>query len=478
MIDVFRARAFRLALAFSVAISVATAAAFAFIYLQVSSADIAKGRRGARRRGGQERGRQRGAAARGAGAAPDARHPPPGFCRPVRSTGRVDVRQRAGACRPFRSMAARMSSSNTSARIRSADPRAGDLCRAPTSPTAACFCSGGACVRSTTCRRRCCARSAIALLPTILLILAIGALFARRASQRFDADPRRHRQDHERRPRFAFAGRQRRRRHRQGGARGQSHARRNRAPARAAQERGRQHRPRSAHAARRRARQDRARARQRGRTSNICARTMEAALAQIEKVSATISAILRVSAVENGARKTQFKDFDLAAICAQVVDFYEPLAESKGVTMIVDADEPVSIRGDPDLMREALSNLIDNAIKFTPAGGTVRIEVGMASRAPVRAGERHGRRRPAARARKDIRPLLSRRAERPIAWTRARPQHRRDDRQSARLQADGRGQQPRSALRIARRGVHAGEAGAGTGVMGLGLAARPFITRF
>ena len=101
---------------------------------------------------------------------------------------------------------------------------------------------------------------------------------------------------------------------------------------------------------------------------------MEAALAQIEKVSTTVSAILRISAVENGARKSQLKDFDLGAVCAQVFDFYEPLAESKGVTMVVDAAKPVPIRGDEDLMREAVSNLVDNAIKFTPAGGAVRIE--------------------------------------------------------------------------------------------------------
>ena len=109
---------------------------------------------------------------------------------------------------------------------------------------------------------------------------------------------------------------------------------------------------------------------------------LEVALAQIEKASTTISAILRVSAVENDVRKKQFKDFDLAAVCAQLLDFYEPLAESKGVTMIVDATTPVPVRGDQDLMREAFSNLIDNAIKFTPAGGTVRIEAGMAEGQP------------------------------------------------------------------------------------------------
>jgi signal transduction histidine kinase len=42
--------------------------------------------------------------------------------------------------------------------------------------------------------------------------------------------------------------------------------------------------------------------------------------------------------------------------------------------MVIDAAAPVPIRGDEDLMREAISNLVDNAIKFTPTGGAVRIE--------------------------------------------------------------------------------------------------------
>lgn len=109
---------------------------------------------------------------------------------------------------------------------------------------------------------------------------------------------------------------------------------------------------------------------------------LEAALSQIEKASAAIAAILRISAVEHGARTMQFKDFDLAAVCAELIDFYEPLAESKGVTITADADKPVTIRGDEDLMREALSNLIDNAIKFTPAGGAVRIEARLAGGRP------------------------------------------------------------------------------------------------
>jgi signal transduction histidine kinase len=101
------------------------------------------------------------------------------------------------------------------------------------------------------------------------------------------------------------------------------------------------------------------------------------ALDQIQRVSRSVSAMLRISAIENEARKTKFRDLDLATVCAQLFDFYEPLAESKDVAITFDAPGPVEVRGDPDLMREAVSNLIDNAIKFTPAGGAVRIEARM-----------------------------------------------------------------------------------------------------
>ncbi len=101
---------------------------------------------------------------------------------------------------------------------------------------------------------------------------------------------------------------------------------------------------------------------------------MEAALAQIDRASATIAAILRISAVENEARRNRFVDFDLSAVCAEVAEFYEPLAASKAIEMAVEARDPVAMRGDADLMREAISNLLDNAIKFTPEGGKIRVE--------------------------------------------------------------------------------------------------------
>jgi signal transduction histidine kinase len=109
---------------------------------------------------------------------------------------------------------------------------------------------------------------------------------------------------------------------------------------------------------------------------------MQGALAQIDKASVTIAAILRVSAVENGVRQKRFKDFDLGAVCAEVVEFYQPLAESKSIEMTIEAAAPVPVRGDEDLMREAISNLVDNAVKFTSEGGLVRVEAAMVEGQP------------------------------------------------------------------------------------------------
>jgi signal transduction histidine kinase len=102
---------------------------------------------------------------------------------------------------------------------------------------------------------------------------------------------------------------------------------------------------------------------------------LEAALAQLERAAVTISALLRISEVENGPRQKHFRDVDLAAISAQAGEFYAPLAEAKSLRLTMETPAPIWIRGDEDLLREAITNLVDNAIKFTPAGGAVQIVV-------------------------------------------------------------------------------------------------------
>ena len=99
------------------------------------------------------------------------------------------------------------------------------------------------------------------------------------------------------------------------------------------------------------------------------------ALAHIDKAMLTVAALLRLADVEYGPKSRNFQSIDLSAICADLFEFYEPLAESKSIKMTLETHSPVQISGDGDLMREAVSNLIGNAIKFTPDNGAVSISV-------------------------------------------------------------------------------------------------------
>jgi len=89
----------------------------------------------------------------------------------------------------------------------------------------------------------------------------------------------------------------------------------------------------------------------------------------------TFRALLRVSEIESGARRAGFTTVDLSRVAADVVEFYEPVAEERQITLSLKAPAgPVSLQGDDQLLFEAVSNLVDNALKFTPTGGRVVVQ--------------------------------------------------------------------------------------------------------
>ena len=117
------------------------------------------------------------------------------------------------------------------------------------------------------------------------------------------------------------------------------------------------------------------RSRRRTTSTQEYAVAVDAAIAEIKAVLGTFSALLRIAEVEDGARRAGFTRIDLGRIAADVVEFHAPVAEERGVLLSFDTDVPAltQMSGDPSLMFEAISNLVDNAIKFSPQGGCVGV---------------------------------------------------------------------------------------------------------
>jgi signal transduction histidine kinase len=107
------------------------------------------------------------------------------------------------------------------------------------------------------------------------------------------------------------------------------------------------------------------------------------ALGHIDRAMVTVTALLRLADVEYGPKSSKFAPVDLSAICTELFEFYEPLATSKSIKMTLEVQSPVQTLGDGDLMREAVSNLIGNAIKFTPENGNVSVSVTQEEGRPV-----------------------------------------------------------------------------------------------
>ena len=97
---------------------------------------------------------------------------------------------------------------------------------------------------------------------------------------------------------------------------------------------------------------------------------------------ATITALLRIADLENVRRKSAFAPFRLDAMLRETVEVFTPVAEDRDLSLTFHAATEAEVLGDRELMVEAVANLIDNALKFTPAGGRVAVELVSDKRGP------------------------------------------------------------------------------------------------
>ncbi len=117
---------------------------------------------------------------------------------------------------------------------------------------------------------------------------------------------------------------------------------------------------------------------------------LDRAVADLDGVTAVFDALLRIAEIEAGTRRSAFADIDLAPVLAELAELYTAPAEERGLTLAFDAPDSLPIHGDRDLIGQAVVNLLDNALKFSPAGGTVRLHAGSSASAIVLAVQDSG----------------------------------------------------------------------------------------
>jgi len=109
---------------------------------------------------------------------------------------------------------------------------------------------------------------------------------------------------------------------------------------------------------------------------------LDRALVETDALLARFKAIQRISEIDRRERRAGFASVRLQALVEEIGELYEPLAEEHGLRLLTEIDAAFEIQADRELLFEAFSNLVGNAVKFTPAGGRVRLRLSKQAEGP------------------------------------------------------------------------------------------------
>ena len=140
---------------------------------------------------------------------------------------------------------------------------------------------------------------------------------------------------------------------------------------------------------------------------------LESTIAESDELIRTFDALLMIARAESGQARDNMTEFDAAEIARDVGELYEPLADEKGIALTVDAPAAAPVRGNRELVSQALANLVDNAIKYAGPNGN-----GIERRAGARSWSRPAM---TASASRSAWPIAGRAFPKPIAaaWSSA-----------------------------------------------------------
>jgi signal transduction histidine kinase len=111
--------------------------------------------------------------------------------------------------------------------------------------------------------------------------------------------------------------------------------------------------------------------------------TIDALIADADTLLSTFNALLRIAEIEAGRRRAAFEAVDLGAIASDAVELYEPVAQEKRQTIEAEPACGIAVQGDRHLLSQAVANLIDNAIKYSPEGSRIVVAAQMFDNGPT-----------------------------------------------------------------------------------------------
>lgn len=112
--------------------------------------------------------------------------------------------------------------------------------------------------------------------------------------------------------------------------------------------------------------------------SPAIAEAISQAIVEANRLRAILAALIRISRLEGGRSVLQIQRTDVVQLLEDVVEFYQPEAERRGIDLVLDARRPLVADLDLDMVFQAMSNLLDNALKHVPDGSRVDVQAGRA----------------------------------------------------------------------------------------------------
>jgi len=97
------------------------------------------------------------------------------------------------------------------------------------------------------------------------------------------------------------------------------------------------------------------------------------AKAEAERLQSIFDSLLRIARIEAGRHVAEFKTVDLSTLLADVAEFHRPEAEGKHQALVEKVEPGLIVEGDANLIFQAVSNLLDNAVKYAPAHGKITL---------------------------------------------------------------------------------------------------------